>query len=90
MAGTSDVVRENESVHARPISRQSHSTGMVEERVKAKILVVDDDPQARDMYQRLVATELPDHIVHTADGGAAALPGRESRGRLSDPRCLPT
>ncbi|MEP7187600.1 MAG: ATP-binding protein [Roseiflexaceae bacterium] len=37
------------------------------------ILVVDDDPQARDMYQRLVAAELPDYTVHTADGGAAAL-----------------
>jgi AraC-like DNA-binding protein len=37
------------------------------------ILVVDDDPQARDMYQRLVATELPDYTVHTVDGGAAAL-----------------
>ena len=51
MAGTSDVVRENESVHARPISRQSHSTGMVEERVKAKILVVDDDPGIRQLLQ---------------------------------------
>jgi signal transduction histidine kinase/AraC-like DNA-binding protein/DNA-binding response OmpR family regulator len=37
------------------------------------ILVVDDDPQARDMYQRLVAAELPGYTVHTADGGAAAL-----------------
>ncbi len=37
------------------------------------ILVVDDDPQARDMYQRLLAAELPDYMVHTADGGAAAL-----------------
>ena len=37
------------------------------------ILVVDDDPQARDMYQRLVAAELPDYTVHTANGGAAAL-----------------
>jgi len=37
------------------------------------ILVVDDDPQARDMYQRLVAAELPGYTVHTADGGGAAL-----------------
>lgn len=40
---------------------------------RGAILVVDDDPQARDMYQRLVAAELPDYTVHTADGGAAAL-----------------
>lgn len=37
------------------------------------ILVVDDDPQARDMYQRLVAAELPDYMVHTVEGGSAAL-----------------
>jgi signal transduction histidine kinase/AraC-like DNA-binding protein/ABC-type sugar transport system substrate-binding protein len=37
------------------------------------ILVVDDDPQARDMYQRLVTAELPDYMVHTVDGGNAAL-----------------
>jgi signal transduction histidine kinase/AraC-like DNA-binding protein/ABC-type sugar transport system substrate-binding protein len=37
------------------------------------ILVVDDDPQAREMYQRLIAAELPDYTVHTANGGAAAL-----------------
>jgi signal transduction histidine kinase/AraC-like DNA-binding protein/ABC-type sugar transport system substrate-binding protein len=37
------------------------------------ILIVDDDPQAREMYQRLIAAELPDYSAHTADGGAAAL-----------------
>lgn len=37
------------------------------------ILVVDDDPQACEMYQRLIAAELPGYSVHTAEGGAAAL-----------------
>lgn len=51
MAGTPDVVREDESVHARPISRQSHPTDAVEKSVKAKILVVDDDPGIRQLLQ---------------------------------------
>jgi signal transduction histidine kinase/AraC-like DNA-binding protein len=37
------------------------------------ILVVDDDPQARDMYERLVAAELPNYTAFMAGGGAAAL-----------------
>lgn len=37
------------------------------------ILIVDDDPQARDLYQRLIAAELPEHPVRVANGGVAAL-----------------
>lgn len=37
------------------------------------IMIVDDDPQARELYSRLVATALPSYPVVMAEGGAAAL-----------------
>ncbi len=37
------------------------------------ILVVDDDLQARELYQRAAAAALPDHPILLADGGRAAL-----------------
>lgn len=37
------------------------------------ILVVDDDPQARELYQRIATAALPDHPIRLADGGRAAL-----------------
>ncbi len=37
------------------------------------ILIVDDDPQARDLYQQMIAAALPDHAVRVANGGVAAL-----------------
>jgi signal transduction histidine kinase/AraC-like DNA-binding protein/ABC-type sugar transport system substrate-binding protein len=39
----------------------------------APVLIVDDDPQARQLYQGLVATALPNYPIRTAAGGAAAL-----------------
>lgn len=41
--------------------------------VHGTVLIVDDDPQARDFYRRLVAAELPAYAVKTAGGGAEAL-----------------
>jgi signal transduction histidine kinase/AraC-like DNA-binding protein len=37
------------------------------------ILIVDDDPQACDLYQRIVTKVLPGHPVRVASGGQAAL-----------------
>lgn len=37
------------------------------------VLIVDDDPQARTMYQELIGRALPQHSVRMAAGGAAAL-----------------
>lgn len=37
------------------------------------VLIVDDDPQARTMYQELIGRALPRHSVRMAAGGAAAL-----------------
>lgn len=37
------------------------------------ILIVDDDPQIRDLYQEVVAREYPGYPVHTAADGTAAL-----------------
>jgi len=51
MAGTPDVVGENENIRAHPISRKSRPTDTVEASVRAKILVVDDDPGIRQLLQ---------------------------------------
>jgi signal transduction histidine kinase/AraC-like DNA-binding protein/DNA-binding LacI/PurR family transcriptional regulator len=37
------------------------------------ILIVDDEPHARDLYQDLVRNALPEYTVYTAEGGQAAL-----------------
>jgi signal transduction histidine kinase/DNA-binding LacI/PurR family transcriptional regulator/AraC-like DNA-binding protein/DNA-binding response OmpR family regulator len=37
------------------------------------ILIVDDDPQIRDLYRAVVTTECPGHSVQTAADGAAAM-----------------
>ncbi|NDJ76486.1 MAG: helix-turn-helix domain-containing protein [Chloroflexi bacterium] len=37
------------------------------------ILIVDDDPQARDVYQRIVSSALPSHAVRLAADGAEAI-----------------
>ncbi|MGQ0603484.1 MAG: ATP-binding protein, partial [Anaerolineales bacterium] len=37
------------------------------------VLIVDDDPQARELYQSLIAGSLPGYAVRVATGGAAAL-----------------
>lgn len=37
------------------------------------ILIVDDDADARGVYQRMIGTTFPDHPILLADGGAAAL-----------------
>jgi signal transduction histidine kinase/AraC-like DNA-binding protein len=37
------------------------------------ILIVDDDPHARELYQRLAAAALPDYAVYALSGGRAAL-----------------
>jgi signal transduction histidine kinase/ABC-type sugar transport system substrate-binding protein/AraC-like DNA-binding protein len=37
------------------------------------ILIVDDDPHARELYQRLAAAALPDYALYTLGGGRAAL-----------------
>jgi len=37
------------------------------------VLIVDDDPQARELYAQLAARALPGCSVHTAENGAVAL-----------------
>ena len=37
------------------------------------VLIVDDDPEARALYQRLVAQALPGYLIRTAENGAVAL-----------------
>jgi signal transduction histidine kinase/AraC-like DNA-binding protein len=37
------------------------------------VLIVDDDPRARALYQELVCTGLPGYAIHTAENGRAAL-----------------
>ncbi len=44
MTGTSEVVHYNGTAHRQPLSRSSHTQATREGTVKAKILVVDDDP----------------------------------------------
>jgi CheY-like chemotaxis protein len=39
----------------------------------APVLIVDDDPQARELYAQLVTRVLPGYPVHTAENGAVAL-----------------
>ena len=51
MTGTPDVIRGNGNVHAHSLPRQSHPTATGEGVVKAKILVVDDDPGIRHLLQ---------------------------------------
>ena len=41
--------------------------------VSGPILIVDDDPQARDLYQSVVTLALPGYPVRQAENGAAAL-----------------
>ncbi len=41
--------------------------------VAGPIVIVDDDPEARALYQQLVVRELPEYPVRLVDGGAAAL-----------------
>ncbi|HEU5013116.1 MAG TPA: ATP-binding protein [Roseiflexaceae bacterium] len=40
---------------------------------EGSILIIDDDPQACDVYQRIIAEALPEHSVRIANGGVAAL-----------------
>jgi len=40
---------------------------------EGSILIIDDDPQARDVYQRIIAAELPGHPIRVANGGVAGL-----------------
>ena len=51
MTGTPDVIRGSENMHAHPIARQSHPPAKGEGTVKAKILVVDDDPGIRHLLE---------------------------------------
>jgi len=37
------------------------------------ILIVDDDPQARELYKKLASQALPGHPLHLAESGQAAL-----------------
>lgn len=37
------------------------------------ILIVDDDPQARELYTKLASQALPSHPIHLAESGQAAL-----------------
>ncbi|HIQ04288.1 MAG TPA: response regulator, partial [Anaerolineae bacterium] len=41
--------------------------------ISGPILIVDDDPEARELYQSLLARELPDYPIRTAADGAEAL-----------------
>jgi len=41
--------------------------------VSGSILIVDDDPQARALYQSIVARALPGYPIRVADGGPAAM-----------------
>jgi signal transduction histidine kinase/AraC-like DNA-binding protein/ABC-type sugar transport system substrate-binding protein/FixJ family two-component response regulator len=38
-----------------------------------QVLVVEDDPQARDLYTRLAAHALPEYSIYTVESGEAAL-----------------
>jgi two-component system, NtrC family, response regulator GlrR len=51
MTGTPDVIRGSENMHAHPTSRQAHPPVTGEGTVKAKILVVDDDPGIRHLLE---------------------------------------
>jgi signal transduction histidine kinase/AraC-like DNA-binding protein len=41
--------------------------------ISGPILIVDDDPQARALYQSIVAQALPGYLIRVADSGPAAL-----------------
>jgi len=41
--------------------------------MSGSILIVDDDPQARALYQSIVARALPGYPIRVADGGPAAM-----------------
>jgi signal transduction histidine kinase/AraC-like DNA-binding protein/FixJ family two-component response regulator len=41
--------------------------------VTGPILIVDDDPEAREFYRRLLADAFPGYTIHTAEHGRAAL-----------------
>jgi len=64
------------NVLLKPVSANT-LTGMIQHlhpvSAIGPILVIDDDLQARELYQRAAAAALPGHPIRLADGGRAAL-----------------
>jgi signal transduction histidine kinase/AraC-like DNA-binding protein/DNA-binding LacI/PurR family transcriptional regulator len=57
-------------VSAEQIFSAIHNTEVV---AHAPILIVDDDPEMRQLYQRLIQERLPDQPIRSAAGGQAAI-----------------
>lgn len=60
----------------KPLSQQTlldTINGLRPSMASGPVLIVDEDPQARELYSRLVTQALPGYPIRTAEGGAAAL-----------------